>query len=268
MKKNNSLGILVVGGCHVLGYPIGASLGFPDQLAALLTDTAGDPISLASIGHLKLSHGPKVFETVRRLRPEILILQVGHFELTNGGSSYSTKKLALSGSRSASKNPHKLAKNRFQTATGRLIWHVRCAVKDLANRFLSRWKVDLQQLETEFNCFLYEIAQCSCRVILLSPLPCADPIFDGLRRQAGSCFKSVASRYPEVEYLDVLKDPFLTRSGFEPFLDGTHLSADGHFRLAQLLASQIARSTPSPYIDAPTMRPFQAAKVREQTLTL
>ena len=192
MKQTNSLEILVVGGCHVLGYPLGPSQGFPDQLASLLSEST----SFASIGHLKLSHGRKVLDTVNRLRPEVLILQVGHFELTNGGSSYSTKKLSLE--RSSSKSTHYPQKSGFQTRTGRFKWHLRCAIKALANIVVTRWKVDLLQLEAEFTSVLYEVAQCDCsRIIILSPLPCADPILHHLRRQAGSCFKSVRLTTPK-----------------------------------------------------------------------
>lgn len=249
----NPAGLLVVGDCQALVCPMGPNLGFPDQLARLLKSP-----SHTAVGYLKLSQRAKVRDLVRRLRPEILILQMGHFELTGKPPQVTTTPFA----------------SPFETRPGRFAWHVRTVGKIVTNLFFKRSKVDWQALDSEVDLFLRNVSQCASetgtRVILLSPLPCADPISRSLRQQAGYCFQSRTAHYPQVEYLDVLQDPLLTRTGFQPFFDGTHLSAEGHFRLAQLLSRKVLKTSPAEVKPAPQRAlpyRFLSASVRQRSLT-
>ena|SRR5215472_7623741 len=72
------LRILFAGGCHVNGYPIGAEFAFP----AIALKRLKSQFSCESrdISHLTLSRLELLLAECRSFGPDVLVLQLGHFE--------------------------------------------------------------------------------------------------------------------------------------------------------------------------------------------
>src|SRR5438270_91145 len=90
--------ILFAGGCHVVGYPIGEERAFPALVARRLRD-AGLGVRPETLSHLKLAHRQKLTAKCNQVKPDALVLQLGHAELNQQLSKYFRSRLGLPGHR-------------------------------------------------------------------------------------------------------------------------------------------------------------------------
>ncbi|MDR3762785.1 MAG: hypothetical protein P4M01_01680 [Acidobacteriota bacterium] len=73
--------LLFVGGCHTVGYPFGPEHGFP-RLACeeLQRQHARTAIECEVLPYVSLRRADVILEKCRAVRPDILVLQLGHYE--------------------------------------------------------------------------------------------------------------------------------------------------------------------------------------------
>ena len=94
MPGTQRIKILFAGGCHVVGYPAGKSYAFPAVVGSELFK-AGVQSDIECVGYLPLHHSAKITEACRRIRPDILVLQVTNYELGNELSEFIRSRLGL-----------------------------------------------------------------------------------------------------------------------------------------------------------------------------
>ncbi len=82
--RRGAIKILFAGGCHVAGFPVGREHGFP-EVAARLLRAAGWDVEPETVSHVPLHRPEKVTGALQRVQPDVLVLQVGHFELVPPG---------------------------------------------------------------------------------------------------------------------------------------------------------------------------------------
>jgi hypothetical protein len=70
--------IVVVGGCHVAGYPIGPEQAFPAQLSELLGGRL-----VGQVSYLKFTRLPEHLRLIDQLRPSHVVLQLGNHEFAD-----------------------------------------------------------------------------------------------------------------------------------------------------------------------------------------
>lgn len=70
--------IVVLGGCHVAGYPIGPDQAFPMQLSELL-----DGRLVGEVSYLKFTQLPEHLELIDQLHPSHVVLQLGNYEFAD-----------------------------------------------------------------------------------------------------------------------------------------------------------------------------------------
>jgi hypothetical protein len=76
-----SFRLLFVGGCHVVGHPFGPGYGFPKIAQTKLERMHPDwKFQLKVVPHVLLSDKQKVLHSCGEFHPDVLVLQLGHYE--------------------------------------------------------------------------------------------------------------------------------------------------------------------------------------------
>jgi lysophospholipase L1-like esterase len=235
------LRILVAGGCHVLGYPIGDDHSFPVLLRRKLS-SAGVMAEIAILPYVKLSHHGKVAAKCEEFEPDVLILQLGHFEMSRGLEDYLKPFLGIPARQGEPKVRPNFVRNRTRL-------YLKGLFKRSLDALLRHPLLDLKDIEQSFRSFFDGIRSRRPRlVILLSPLPCPDPLLRYYRQSALPMFQRVANEHG-CEFADVLTGApsiWQQRCGADGYYwDGMHLSSRGHEAVANALWTLIAPTLPS-----------------------
>lgn len=237
----DSMQCLVAGGCHVDGYPVGKTAGFAD-IAMKICAVSNDSVKV--LGAIHLGHASKLVDACAHQRPHALVLQMGHFETTKpltGASNSRSGSTSTSGSSRDSATQPALFRTRLQT----LSWDVKNLIKLQLARVRGKTYFDASDVQRSLGAFCDEIAKLDLpRVILLSPLPCADRVSLGNRHKLLTHFESNAKRC-NFDYLDVMSSLLAAARGKDIYYDAIHLNRKGHELLGQLVA-QLLLGPPSP----------------------
>jgi hypothetical protein len=232
---------LVLGGCHVDGYPVGKSMGFV-EIAAKICGAAVDTVDVVS--SINLGHTKRAGQACANFSPEILILQLGHFETTkpfrDGTASGTTTTDGKSLRSSAA--PHELFNSRLNT----LKWDVKNLVKQQIVRLSGTAFFDEVDIHRKLEVFCNLITSFDIpRVILLSPFPCADRVSLGCRLKLLEVFRENAMKSGFV-YLDVMNSLLASANGKDIYYDGIHLNKRGHTLLGKLVSQCLMDTTLNP----------------------
>ena len=228
---------VVVGGCQVNGYPVGFPNGFV-QIAAtklnmtLVNEMAAAPINLGQVQAVK-----KVCD---RSKPDILILQMGHFETTKPILRRLSNGVPL---QRGDQPENMLATSRpkafFTTRAKTAIWDIKNFLKLVLSLMSVTNRFDPKQVERELQAFVGVIARLNISmVVLLSPLPCADWVTLRRRKSVLKFFRREADRAGFL-YLDVMNKMLAAVRGKNLYFDPIHLNEKGHALLGQLIVDCI-----------------------------
>jgi hypothetical protein len=228
--ETNCLRILFAGGCHVSGYPLAPGHGFPSVTLTRLQPEAS--CRIRTLDKVNLKRTDMIVDECVRFPPDILVLQLGHYEsgVWIGKRVRRLFKVAKRDSTQERSSEHSLGTQPFSK--------VRSLARIIANRLLTfagEPPYELVNFPTDLDrCFAQIQSIGIPMVLVLSPFPCPDYIAQARRRQMDSAFTRLSSKYA-FHYLDVTNDlrhPDL-------YADAFHLGANGHKRLAELLTGLI-----------------------------
>lgn len=234
---DRSMRILFAGGCQVSGYPWSEEYGFPALVGELL-ERAGYGVEVHTLPYLPLTHRPKLVAKCEEVRPDVLVLQLGHAELTRKLSKYLKRRIG-GGKRAPSKESTIPA----QLRKGALGFHFKASVKMAIDWLLRHPLVDYRNLEDRWMALLGDIDKLRIpAVLLLSPLPAADPTATYYRKKAEPLFRRLATQYG-CTYLNVLDErpAGMVRSfGLNCYFgDPIHLGAVGQRVISEAIALQL-----------------------------
>lgn len=237
-----SIKCMVVGGCHITGYPVERSLGFV-EVAVKKTEYVIDEVNVISPIHL--GHAGKVVLHCARTRPNTLVLQLGHFETTLRvrSNNVSHPKKGTTGDPSSNSAPPKAL---FRTRIQRLTWDAKNIIKLQIAVLLGKSHFDAKEVNCRLSAFCDEIAGLGLpRVILLSPLPCADRVTLRNRLKLLDHFRAQGER-PGFVYLDVMSSLLAAAFGKDIYYDAIHLNHKGHALLGQLVGQAVMEQATNP----------------------
>jgi hypothetical protein len=231
--------ILIAGGCHVVGFPKGEGKSLTGLLEAQLK-ARGLSVEILGLPYVKLTHAKKVMTLCADFNPDVLVLQIGHFELSQTLSAY--LRGILDGQESGNKG------SGSSELTGEVgyagLFYMRAALKLCIDWCLRHPLVDFTLFREQLRQFLSAMADRPLPLtVLLSPLPCADPLFMAYRRRAGSILKRAAKDHHSV-FLDLL--PTLPpgrqrRFGLDELsYNGSHLGREGLRAVSKPLVEYLA----------------------------
>lgn len=238
-NRNETATILFAGGCHVSDFLVGEKDSIPGYAAERLREM-GIESDIHRLPHVKLSHRQKLTSACAEIRPEILVLQLGHFELSQSLGQYLKKRLGYrrrTGSTDSTAGPSPL--------TSVKNFRFRATVKWWADWCLGHPLADLGQFDSLLNALLESLRPLKIpAVLLLSPLPCADRTRLYYRQQAWPLFSEAAARH-QCEFIDVLSltdtSPLENFGEAEFHYDGMHLGKRGHHAVGRVVTEALRR---------------------------
>ncbi len=222
--------LFAAGGCHVEGFPVGPELGFLEVAKKLLANQL-----LEVEVHTNSRVQVKNLQSLCVSDADIILLQIGHFELIGGMPPPGAKRAIPEEAKQ-----HIPLPSPFERPLGRLRWSVRAYFKLIFQLLGYGISVDSVRFETLLTAGLVGLATSfSGSVFLLSPLRCADPSVSRIRRAHLQCFERAAKR-SNVGYIDCFLDKRFVGAKPELYYDAIHLSAEGHHLLGQIVAERMS----------------------------
>ena len=227
--------LVVLGGCHVAGYPIGASQAFPAQLSELL----GGQV-VGEVSYLTFTHLPEHLPLIDQLQPSHVVLQLGNHEFADSfrpllrqlGSVLSARPLAAA-------RPHKPAKDSKSdpAATGQASrprhW-ARVAGLSLLTTLL--WWVSARHRRSFAALNACMGRHPATSFIFLSPFPARHPTHNCIRHVGGWLLRQRLARRPNCHWLN---SHHLLHPDKPLFVDASHLNRHAHRVLAYGLAAAV-----------------------------
>lgn len=244
--------ILFAGGCHVEGFPVGQENSFP-VIAAEILRRHGWIAEVETVSYIALHHPGKVAGAIEGMRPDVLVMQVGHFEQ----GPIRVRDLILS--REGKKDTKPRAENPSSRRPGTLLPESYPAL-GLRLKAILRWPLEPWiRKESErrlgfgrkFRPFCDAIAEVwNGPCLLLSPLPAACPTVMRLRQSCLEKYREAAASRGW-GFLDVLTAPPRwngRRLGLAEFhADGSHLGRQGQKWLGERVGEALLRVLPRPF---------------------
>jgi lysophospholipase L1-like esterase len=194
--------------------------------------------------HAKLSHRRRLLTSCREIRPDVLVLQLGHAELNQPLSHYLRTRFAVGEKSTAS--DWESTPSPLPSATA---FQFRSVIKWLIDAGLGHPLADLGRLRSLWDLLLADVQKAEVPVILvMSPLPCADRTRLHYRQVALPIFQETAARYRSL-FVDVLSLATSFRSSRfgadEHYFDGMHLGSLGHSLVGQAIAEALVNAVES-----------------------
>lgn len=226
--------ILFVGGCHVNGAAADGDSKVAGHILRLLRED-GYPCDPAYLIPIRLSHPRRLIQKCHEVKPDILVLQTGHPETSNLFGAYVKRMFGLSGRAGDAVDSSAGYTDSFDgSRIVRLKWFLRRNAKRLLDAATGHRLVSLPALAPVIERFFARAAALGVpHVIVLSPLPCADPVSMYYRRKLVPLLRAAAQRHG-FDFVDVLET-----GNASWFLDPIHLNATGNRVIGELTAKHI-----------------------------
>jgi hypothetical protein len=258
---SDALRLLFAGGCHVGGFPAGEEFGFVRRAVARLDrQWPQRRFRAETLLHVSLASAQRIAAACRACRPQVLVLQLGHYE----SSLPLAKRLArLLRGRAAQRNrpPRDVSSwkaNYEPNPTLRFheSWRhrLKSAVKlalDGLLRLAGHPAFDSARLERQLAEMLELLrAQGVPQIVVLSPFPVCDRTIARYRRQLHRMMAQQAARQG-CHFVD-LAGVAAGQAPDEFFADDRHLGRAGHRAVGRLVADAIGElwATAAPAVSA------------------
>jgi hypothetical protein len=232
--------MLFAGGCHVAGYPIGEEQSFPTIVKEELFDV-GMETEVHRLSHLKVTHHSRILAMCKELRPEVLVLQLGHFELSQSLSSY-LRSPGTGRDRRSSADALSIPACCIRSAS---LFYLRAFLKTVLDSMLGHPLVDFLRFQENLTVLARELEQCRIPLtVMLTPLGCADPMTLYYRKRCIPFYRQAAGECGAT-VLDVLKNAPAGRQrrlGAEHYYyDAIHLGEAGHRMVGQAISCHLQK---------------------------
>lgn len=232
--------VMFAGGCHVEGFPIGREHAFPEVTVRELQKQL--PCVARCAPQVNLSTAPLLVRECTRFRPDVLVLQLGHYESAIWVTKRARKLLSRSWPREAGASSVETSSHSSKGASRRL-WRARSVVRYAGDKLLGvlgQPAYPLSAFAPALGALLREIRRLGIsRTYLLCPFPCLDYATRLRRRAIGPCFPAEAEKHG-CRYVDVSDElEGSPGSRWSLFADPFHLGVEGHRRIGVKLARAI-----------------------------
>lgn len=228
--------IVVVGGCHVLGWPQSKARPFP----TLLSELVGAKV-VGQVPHLRLSHMEGGLAAVNELHPTHAVFQMGNYEFTGYLKTLVHQYNYLFNTRLAEeKLAHYSKKTQPETAGAEAMKRTEAGLSYYARVGAAGALITgLWLFSWQYRANFRSLEACARQhpdtsFIFLSPLPCLAPVDNTMRRFGGWLLRHRLPTLSNVHWLDSHQ---LLGAEAELFVDEAHLNQRAHQALAYGLAA-------------------------------
>ncbi|HVN93839.1 MAG TPA: SGNH/GDSL hydrolase family protein [Terracidiphilus sp.] len=242
----NPSSILFVGGCHVNGYPVGEENAFTHMALTYLANSGESRLHV--LPYSNLHSGPKILAACRELKPDAVVLQLGHYESPSPlrkSLGWKAKKRALAGglpmrvqSRPGSRYRPTLT---MMFAEFQRILAAVCIILSGKRKKM----FDARLIGASLDSILAELKRIPLRaIVVLGPFSTPDPLTRFCRRQIVPIFEEVSNKYG-CTFVDVFSflESYPKGGDFrENFADHEHLSVLGHHRVGAVVGAALSKA--------------------------
>lgn len=226
--------MIVLGGCHVAGYPIGPAHAFPALLGEVL-----DATLVAQVPNLQFLHLPQHLPAIAALSPSHVVLQLGNYEFSASlrnllhqfNQAFGRRPVKKKFTKKASRPPAQLAD---VPVTTWLVRYVRLAGLGPLTAVL--WLLSAQHRRAFHTLNACMRQHPDTAFVFLSPLPCLDPVTNTMRRFGGWLLRRRLAHLSNCQWLDSHQ---LVQPDRHLFVDLSHLNSEAHRTLAYGLAAAL-----------------------------
>jgi hypothetical protein len=224
--------IVVLGGCHVIGYPIGNKEAFPTLLGDLLQGKV-----VRQVPYLKFTHLSEQLPLLHELQPSHVVLQLGNYEFTAslrgllqqyGYRIADSKKVVLKDDDPTEQQASK------EAPLACAIRYARVLLLGLFTVLLWLFSSQHRRSFRALNSYIKEHP--STDFIFLSPFPCLKPADNAIRSLGSWLLRRRLVAQPNQHWVDSQQLLFPDK---RLFVDGSHLNQSAHRVLAYGLAAAI-----------------------------
>lgn len=228
--------LVVLGGCHVAGYPIGASQAFPTQLSELL----GGQV-VGQVSHLTFTRLPEHLRLIDQLRPSHVVLQLGNHEFADSFRPLLQQLASMLRGKQPAAKPGKQTKPATPTSAAPVAslasWPRHWArVVGLSLLTALLWWVSAQHRRSFWALNACIRRHPATSFVFLSPFPTLNPTQNTIRQVGGWLLHQRLVRRPNCHWLD---SHHLLASDEEHFVNASHLNRRAHQVLAYGLAAAV-----------------------------
>lgn len=246
--------LVVIGGCHVVGYLVGQENGFVQHLARQMQASA-----VQALPHVGIKKVDTVAASLQHSRARFVVLQLGNFEFSASWKQLLQSTLGLpkflrrsfksetsevaaselTGISTEASGPAAAATVTPAVALSLSDW-IRVIVGGLL--YVVSWLVfrKYQKQFTELNSLIEQHPRVT--FVCLSPFPALATAHNRLRRLGGWLLRRRVTQTPNLHWVDT----FDTLNREDLFLDGIHLNQQGHRVLAEQIISEFSTSQTKP----------------------
>jgi len=212
--------IIIFGGCHVSGYPIGESLSFVEKLR-------NHNYNITAHSHVLMRDTDTILREITSGNYSCVIFQLGNYEFPRP----IRKKIVEAISTYSAEMSHFASAGNYKFS----------ALKIIVDKIFSFWGAGLAVR-------LFDIRNLACllekmkdnfhgEVIFFSPIPSKDPWVNYSRQKGSLVMKNIATSQGYA-FLDI-KQEFLKFPLKDFFHDAYHLNTDGHTVLAEMIINHL-----------------------------
>lgn len=242
----NSSRVLFVGGCHLNGHLVGKDYALTQVAMRSLPQSMGCSLDVLPLCNLR--SGPKILAACRELRPDAVVLQLGHYETqVILKKILGLKRLAgKEGAQGQMVNGSSRADLRYRlTPSTRFVELRRIVAAGVVIAMGKKRRMfDPAAIAASLDSMLLCLKDLPLRgIVLVGPFSAPDPVTRFFRRREAPIFEAAAKKHgcAFVDIFSVL-EAFPNGEAFRAnFADREHLSVLGHHRVGVLVGAALKR---------------------------
>jgi hypothetical protein len=234
------LRVLFAGGCHGVGYPFGLDASYT-ALAVKELERRKLRVEASRLEaySFRAKYMDQLGESLAEVKPDVVVLQLGHWEIVPGFLEVFRKRVLGQSSRRGSRSSES-SESPFDSLGRRIRWQIRATAKALLDAMTGRRLLDEVVLAASLRSAIDLVLGHKIQTVLvMTPFPCSDPTTKWYRQRCQALYERVthAAGVPVFNSFDALAEEGKTRG--QLFHDSIHLSRASHARLGMALGIAI-----------------------------
>jgi hypothetical protein len=217
---------------------VGAKLGFVN-LAGDALRAGGVDCRVEAYGYAAMSKPGRLLARSRSVSPDVLVLQLGHRESLTTLRSHVWQRLGLRAPKSAPSLQRSYVPRPDCQLRDGVLWKLKSGGKRVLDAALGHSLLDANAFREQLEECLAQVREAGVpSVVVMSALPCADPVTLSYRRDLLPVYRA-AARANRFEFIDVVR--LAGEASMDWFADPVHLSRVGHAKIAAEVSQAVGR---------------------------
>jgi hypothetical protein len=230
------------------GFPVGEECAFTRVALRSLQQFSKDSACVLPLANLR--SGPQILTACRELRPDVVVLQLGHYEAPaqlrkslglRGAKLKGTEKISIDGA-PAPRRPR--PEMQYRLTPWQMIWELRriLAAALVIATGKSKKMFNSKSIAASLDSILANLKEVPLRgIVVIGPFSAPDPVVRFFRRRAVPIFEKAAKKHG-CTFVDVfaMLETYPKGKAFRSnFADSQHLSVLGHKRVGAMVGAAL-----------------------------